>query len=89
MSGEAAMDASFLAAVSDKAKHLPPGEPIDVDTALSSLGVDSMAAVNLLLELEELFDIVMPDDLLTEETFATARTLWAAITSVREGPPAA
>lgn len=48
---------------------LPPGEP------LGNLGLDSMAAINLLLELETAFGIQIPDDLLSAETFETFASL--------------
>ncbi|MFB5563051.1 phosphopantetheine-binding protein [Bacillus cereus] len=49
------------------------------ETTLKDMGLDSMASIELLLELEDQFDIVFPDELLTEETFSTAKTLWESI----------
>ena len=43
------------------------------ETTLKDMGLDSMASIELLLELEDQFDIVFPDELLTEETFSTAK----------------
>lgn len=61
--------------------HLPYAEG-DVLTAtddLAALGLDSMGVVQLLGDLEESFGIEMPDELLTEDTFATAGSLWTAV----------
>jgi acyl carrier protein len=46
-----------------------------MDEDLGKLGLDSMAAINLLVDLEQEFGIQVPDSLLTPETFATGRSL--------------
>jgi acyl carrier protein len=55
----------------------------DVNTNLKAdlkdIGLDSMASIELLLELEDQFNVSFPDELLTEETFLTAETLWDAL----------
>ncbi|SCL20782.1 Phosphopantetheine attachment site [Micromonospora pallida] len=61
---------------------LPPGTPISEDLSLATYGVDSLATVSLLLDLEEAFDVTFPDHLLTESTFATPAGLWAVIDSL-------
>lgn len=40
-------------------------------TDLQQLGLDSMATVNLLLEIERQFDVTFPDELMSAETLAT------------------
>lgn len=52
---------------------------IDMDEDLLDLGLDSLTAVELLLELEGAFDITFPDDMISGETFRTGRTLRRAI----------
>ena len=37
---------------------------------------------DLLVEIEAAYDIVVPDELLTREMFATPRTLWTFISSL-------
>lgn len=66
-------------------KYLEPGEAIDPDRPLRDLGLDSMQAVELLFDIEDHFDRVLEDDELTAETFATARSLWAVVSSDRSG----
>ena len=46
---------------------------------LKELGLDSMQAVELLLDLEDELGIVLPDDAMTAETFATPGSLKAAV----------
>jgi len=53
-----------------------------METNLEDLGLDSMSAVNLLLDLEDSFGISFPDELLSEETFRTASTLHSALQSL-------
>ena len=58
---------------------LPESKP------LSEMGLDSMSAVNLLLELEEKFQIQFPDSMLNSETFASAISLRSAISFLLNG----
>jgi acyl carrier protein len=53
-----------------------------MDKPLDELGLDSMGAVNLLLDLEDSFEISFPGSLLTEETFRTAANLHTAVRSL-------
>ena len=54
---------------------LPPDAPVPSDAPLVDLGLDSLNAMNLVLELEETFGIEFQDELLTEATFMTAASL--------------
>jgi acyl carrier protein len=56
-----------------------------LDTPFDELGLDSLSAIDLLLDLEESFDIVFPDSMLNEETFRTAKTLHKAVSSLMNG----
>ena len=56
---------------------LPDGFPLDRE--LSLMGLDSMSAVNLLLDLETDFEITFPDHMLTREIFYSGETLREAI----------
>ena len=62
----------------EPAAPLPPGEP------LGRLGLDSMAAINLLLDLETTFGVQIPDDLLSAETFETFASLEATFRPLLE-----
>jgi acyl carrier protein len=62
---------------------LPVGVPLQPDAKLTDLGLDSLGTVSLLIDLEDAFGIVVPDELLTAESFATADALWSVIALLR------
>jgi acyl carrier protein len=60
--------------------HLPyAGDDLAATDDLAALGLDSMGVVRLLVDLEEQYDLDLPDDLMTEETFATVGSLWTTV----------
>lgn len=66
--------------------HLPYADSDDLgpDDDLAALGLDSMGTVQLLIDLEENFGLELPDELITEGTFATAGSLWLTVSSLIE-----
>jgi acyl carrier protein len=54
---------------------LPPNAPLPSDTPLVDLGLDSLNAMNLVLDLEGTFGVEFQDEMLTETTFLTAASL--------------
>jgi acyl carrier protein len=62
--------------------NVPP-EQIGEDVPLSSLGLDSLAALEVAFEIEESFHISIPDDRIPE--FTTLRAACTAIEAVRVG----
>lgn len=62
-------------------KHLPyaEGDALAAGDDLAALGLDSMGVLSLLADLEEKFGLELPDERLTEETFATVGSLWENI----------
>ena len=58
---------------------------IDPDQDLRDVGLDSMVAIDLLLDLEERFQITFPDELIRAETFRSPRTLEAQIRGLQRG----
>lgn len=76
------MDDRFTDLVRDHA-NLEPGAPIDVDTTFADLGVSSLGIVQLLVEVEEAYDVEFSDDLLVPETFVSPRRFWDALSRVR------
>jgi acyl carrier protein len=63
----------------------PRIDPSDVtpETNLAQIGVDSLLLVELLITVEESFEVEFPDDLLVPETFETPASLWNVVTSLR------
>ncbi|MFI1726742.1 phosphopantetheine-binding protein [Streptomyces sp. NPDC020489] len=76
------MDTVFEKVLRD---HLPrlQEQPLDHDTDLRDLGLDSMKSVDLLFAIEDEMDVSLPDDDLNESTFATAGSLWRAVDAAR------
>jgi acyl carrier protein len=58
------------------ARFLSPGTDIDPDLALASLGVDSLDIIELIVQLESKFDVEIPVDQVTPETFSTPASIW-------------
>lgn len=79
------MPEQFSAILRRHLRYAQPGEPLAPDAPLRDLGLDSMAAVTLMLDLEDEFGVTFPDSELTRRTFATPAALWAAI-SAAAGP---
>ena len=63
---------------------VPQGQDVPLETELAALGLDSMSALTLLLELEEIFDISFPDSLLNATTFHSAKNLENVIQMLRQ-----
>jgi acyl carrier protein len=59
-------------------------DSINYDVDLMQLGMDSMTAVALLLDMEKTFNIRFPDDMIVEDTFRTAGALKKAVQLLRE-----
>jgi acyl carrier protein len=66
---------------------LPAADELVADASLRQLGLDSLAAIDLLLDLEQTFGVVFPDKELTEETFRTAADIAAAVGRVIDSKP--
>jgi acyl carrier protein len=49
---------------------------------LRDLGLDSMSAIELVLNIEMVFDVVFPDELLVAETFDTLASLEAGLATI-------
>ncbi|MYS24051.1 acyl carrier protein [Streptomyces sp. DvalAA-14] len=60
-------------------------EPLTEGTPLRDLGLDSMQSVDLLFAIEDELGVSLPDDALNEQTFATAGSLWQAVSAAGTG----
>ena len=60
-----------------------------MSTELVRLGLDSMSAISLLLDLEDAFKITFPRDMLDPKIFRTGDTLLAAVRRLVESRPGA
>jgi acyl carrier protein len=73
---------AFLGILRNYLRQVGDGDTLTMESNLYDLGLDSMAAVNLLLELEETYQVIFPEALLTESTFETPLALKSAIVSL-------
>jgi acyl carrier protein len=62
---------------------IPDDARVEPDVHLATLGLDSIATLQLLMDIEAGFGITVPDEELTPETFRTARRLWAVVHALR------
>ena len=64
--------------------------PVDVDSLaddadLYQAGMTSHASVNVMLAIEDAFDLEFPDAMLTRAVFASIASMAAAVDTLREG----
>lgn len=62
---------AVAAVVRPHLKFLSSDEELEPSRNLGEAGLDSMASIDLLLDLERTFGVTIPDDDLTENSFAT------------------
>jgi acyl carrier protein len=62
-----------------KLRFLAPGVEMPMDEDLGKLGLDSMASIDLLMEIEQQLGVQIPDELMTADTFSTLSHLQAVI----------
>lgn len=73
------VDPRFLAVLRRHLPYLTPADEVPVDAPLRELGLDSMAAVGLVLDLEKEFELTFGEQSLQPETFASASRLWTEV----------
>ncbi len=59
----------------DHLKNVTSFENIEENVDLADLGLDSMSAMNLMFDIEDRFDVVFDESLMTPEVFKTTRSL--------------
>jgi acyl carrier protein len=62
-------------------RRMPPDGDWSAVT-LADLGLDSMTAIEVVVDIEETFDTQFPEELLVRETFATFGSLEAVVRSM-------
>ncbi|MEU0821379.1 acyl carrier protein [Streptomyces mirabilis] len=77
-------DATFEKMIRQALALLPSGDELSPDLNTATFGLDSLAAVELLINIEAAYDIQVPEDLLQLSSFATPGSLWKLIGDVRE-----
>ena len=80
MRGDAAVwDERFEVLLRARLTALGADEPLTPTTDLRSAGLDSLGTMELVVGIEDEFGVVVPDEALTYETFATAGSVWAVV----------
>ena len=62
---------------------LPADEELRPDLSTATAGLDSLAAVELLIRIEAAYNISISEELLQLDSFATPGALWGLVTAVR------
>lgn len=60
-------------------RFLKEGDAVPMDEDLGRLGLDSMASIDLLMDIESQLGVQIPDEMMTVDTFATGNHLLAVI----------
>jgi acyl carrier protein len=63
-------------------RFLPDDAQMDGDASLASLGIDSLEIVEIIVKLEDEFQIEIPQERLTPEAFASPLTIWNLVSSL-------
>lgn len=77
--------APFEDAVRAHATLLGPDVVLSPRLRLVEHGLDSLATVSLLLDLEDRFGCTIPDEMLTVTMFATPADLWSVLSAAMAG----
>jgi acyl carrier protein len=77
-------DDRIRAVLEAHAKLREPAAAIPESGDLYAAGMTSHASVNVMLALEDAFDIEFPDELLTKHTFCTVATIRDALSGLKE-----
>jgi len=64
---------------------LPEGVALDGSSDLYRLGLDSLHSVQLVIALEDVLNIAIPDEALTPEAFQTPERLWSMVQGCERG----
>lgn len=65
---------------------LPAGMDLHADSDLTELGIDSLTIVRLLVVIEDVFLVRVPDEAMAFEIFASPGALWKVISGLEEEP---
>lgn len=79
------MDDTIRKVLADHGRLAVDASGIDRDADLYEAGLTSHASVNIMLALEDAFDLEFPDRLLKKSTFASISAIDGAITELTEG----
>lgn len=73
----------FLSVVRRHLRLLDECDLIAMDTDLEAMGLESISALNLMLDLEIAFNVSFETSMFSQEIFSTPQSLWEAISSLK------
>lgn len=76
--------AEIEAVVRPHLKFLEESDALSPDQNLGEAGLDSMASIDLLLDIEDRFGVAIPDELLTEDSFSTLSEIAKMLDAARQ-----
>lgn len=76
-------DSAFDKLLRSYLSQLMPDQLLEPDLNLWANGLDSLGTVNLLMDLEETYNLEIPDELLTFEIFTSPAALWQTVARLR------
>ena len=79
------MDDTIRKVLADHGRLAVDASGLDRDADLYEAGLTSHASVNIMLALEDAFDLEFPDRLLKKSTFSSISAIEGAITELTEG----
>ncbi len=81
------MRSEIVQILKDHARLSVDAETLEPSSDLYQAGMTSHASVNLMLALEDHFDVEFPDAMLTRSVFESIANIEAALTELRTGAP--
>jgi acyl carrier protein len=74
----------FVAMVYGELPWFVPGDPMDSDAVLFDLGLDSLSAVAIMVNVEDHYGVSLDEALTDPDLFSTIRYLWNAVDRIRQ-----
>lgn len=75
-------DARFETLMRAALRLLKPDDPLPSGLRTADYGLDSLAMVELMLSIEETYEISIPDDMVRPQIFSTPDNLWEVVDSL-------
>jgi acyl carrier protein len=66
--------------------QFPENVALHEDSDLAAFGIDSLTIVRLLVSIEDIFGVMIPDEMIGFELFSSPGVLWDVISGLMEQP---